>query len=226
MHALRSIALVALLPLATLVNGVESVHAAAPAAAAPQSQVITKDELVELLRAVPGVKARYKEERRLALLAVPLVSEGTIHFAPPTKLARHQSSPAKASVVVDGKRLRFGDDVGRDDIDLASNPVVAVFVDSFLQVLAGDAEALAKHYTIEFAGGTASDARAWTMTLRPKGAPMTKIVERITLRGREATVRELEVLEVGGDSTLTTFLDVDITHKYGDKEIAEVFRVP
>jgi outer membrane lipoprotein-sorting protein len=224
MHALRSIALLALLPLPIVVNGVESVHAAAPAAAAPAK--ITKDELVGMLRAVPGVKARYKEERRLALLAAPLVSEGTIHFAPPGKLARHQSAPAKASVVVDGKRLRFGDDVGKDDIDLASNPVVAVFVDSFLQVLAGDADALAVHYTIEFTGGTATDARAWTMTLRPKGEPMTKIVERIILRGKDAKVRELEVHEVGGDSTLTTFLDVDIAHKYGDKEIAEVFRVP
>ena len=222
MHALRSIALVVLLPLATLASGV------APVEAAPASQPakITKDELVGLVRAVPGVKARYKEERRLALLAAPLVSEGTIHFAPPTKLARHQTSPAKASVVVDGKRLRFGDDVGKDDIDLASNPVVAVFVDSFLQVLAGDADALEKHYTIEFTGGTTTDARAWTMTLRPKAAPMTKIVERITLRGREAVVRELEVLEVGGDSTLTTFMDVDIAHKYGDKEIAEVFTSP
>ena len=76
------------------------------------------------------------------MFAAPLVSEGKIHFAPPNKLARHQSSPGKASVVVDGKRLRFGDDVGKDDIDLASNPVVAVFVDSFLQVLAGDADAL------------------------------------------------------------------------------------
>lgn len=224
MHALRSIALLALLPLPTQLIGVETVHAA-PAATAPQAR-ITKNELVGLLRAVPGVKARYKEERRIALLAAPLVSEGTIHFAPPSKLARHQSSPARASVVVDGKRLRFGDDVGKDDIDLTSNPVVAVFVDSFLQVLAGDADALAVHYNIEFTGGTATDARAWTMTLRPKAAPMTKIVERITLRGKDATVRELEVHEVGGDSTLTTFLDVDIAHKYGDKEIAEVFRVP
>ena len=64
------------------------------------------------------------------------------------------------------------------------------------------------------------------MTLRPKAEPMTKIVERITLRGREAVVRELEVHEVGGDSTLTTFMDVDIAHKYGDKEIAEVFTIP
>ncbi|HET6583572.1 MAG TPA: outer membrane lipoprotein carrier protein LolA, partial [Nannocystaceae bacterium] len=195
------------LALASLLVGLSAAPARAAAPAPAATARITRDELVTALRAVPGVQARYKEERRIALLAAPLVSEGRIHFAPPTRLARHQTSPSKASVVVDGKRLRFGDDVGKDDIDLASNPVVAVFVDSFLQVLAGDADALQKHYTIEFAGGTATDARAWTMTLRPRAAPMTKIVERITLRGREAVVRELEVLEVGGDSTLTTFMD-------------------
>ena len=220
MHVLRALAVVSIL----VGLSTEPARAAAPAAAAATR--ITRDELVTALRAVPGVEARYKEERRLALLAVPLVSEGRIHFAPPNKLARHQTSPSKASVVVDGKRLRFGDDVGKDDIDLASNPVVAVFVDSFLQVLAGDADALEKHYTIEFTGGTTTDARAWTMTLRPKAAPMTKIVERITLRGREAVVRELEVHEVGGDSTLTTFSNVDITHKYSEEEIARVFVIP
>ena len=220
MLVLRSIAIALLF----VVPGVDAVRAA-PAPAAAQAK-IGRDELVALLKAVPGVKARYKEERRLALLAAPLVSEGTIHFAPPSKLARHQSSPSKAHVVVDGKRLRFGDDVGKDDIDLASNPVVAVFVDSFLQVLAGDADSLQKTYVVEFVGGTAADARAWTMTLRPKAEPMTKIVDRIVLRGRDAVVRELEVWEKGGDSTLTTFTDVDITHRYGEKEIADVFRVP
>jgi hypothetical protein len=223
MPSLRSLVLVGLLSLGALAG--DPVAVAAAAAPTPPTP-IGKDELLGMLRAVPGVKARYKEERRLALLAAPLVSEGTIHFAPPSKLARHQTSPAKASVVVDGKRLRFGDDVGKDDIDLAANPVVAVFVDSFLHALAGDADALAKHYTIEFVGGTPSDARAWTMTLRPQNPPMTKIVERITMRGRDAVVRELEVIEVGGDSTLTTFIDVDVKHKYGEKEIADVFRVP
>jgi hypothetical protein len=125
--------------------------------------------------------------------------------------------------VVDGKRLRFGDDVGKDEIDLAANPVVAVFVDSFLQVLAGDVNALEHSYKVEFSNG---EGRAWTLTLRPKAEPMTKIVERIVLRGSDAVVRELEVWEVGGDSTLTTFLDVDVTHTYTAKEIADVFKVP
>jgi outer membrane lipoprotein-sorting protein len=198
----------------------EAVQAAAPSTAPAK---ITRAELVSALQAVPGVKARYKEERRLALLAAPLVSEGTIHFAPPGKLARHQTKPSRASVVVDGKRLRFGDDVGKDEIDLAANPVVAVFVDSFLQVLAGDVNALEHSYKVEFTNG---EGRAWTLTLRPKGEPMTKIVERIVLRGSDAVVRELEVWEVGGDSTLTTFLDVDVAHTYTAKEIADVFKVP
>ncbi len=195
----------------------------ASAAPSPAPARITRAELVAALQAVPGVKARYKEERRLALLAAPLVSEGTIHFAPPGKLARHQTKPNRASVVVDGKRLRFGDDVGKDEIDLAANPVVAVFVDSFLQVLAGDVSALEHAYKVEFSAG---EGRAWTLTLRPKGEPMTKIVERIVLRGTDAVVRELEVWEVGGDSTLTTFLDVDVAHAYSAKEIADVFKVP
>src|SRR5262245_42648560 len=78
-------------------------QALAPVAAAPAP--IGRDELLASLRALPGVFARYREEKRFALLAAPLVAEGTLHWAPPNRLARRQTSPVAAVVVVDDKTL-------------------------------------------------------------------------------------------------------------------------
>ena len=68
---------------------------------------ITRAELLERFRKVPGLYARFREEKRIALLVDPLVSEGTLHFVPPERLAKHVLQPAKSSVLIDGGVLRF-----------------------------------------------------------------------------------------------------------------------
>ena len=56
----------------------------------PASIAGTGEPTVETLLAefshMPGLEARFREEKRIALLVLPLVSEGTIHFAPPARL--------------------------------------------------------------------------------------------------------------------------------------------
>ncbi len=54
---------------------------------------IAIDALLARFKAVPGLQAKWHEEKRIALLAKPLVSDGTLHYAPPQKLARHTLSP-------------------------------------------------------------------------------------------------------------------------------------
>ncbi len=200
-----------------------SVVAAPPAAEAVAT--IDKPELLALLRAVPGVRAKYREEQHLALLAAPLVSEGTMHFAPPGRLAKHQVRPAPARMIVDAGRLKFADAFGRDELELAKNPVVALFVDSVLQVLAGDGDSIDRAWIVGFTGGTDGDPRAWTLDLRPRDEKAVKIVERLSIRGRAATVTRIEVVERGGDRTVTTFTEIDIAHRWDAAELAKVFSI-
>src|SRR4051812_34136298 len=76
------------------------------------------DALMARFRAIPGLSARFREEKRIALLARPLVSEGTIHYAPPGRLARHQLTPTISSVLLEGATLRFGDGTTEERVDL------------------------------------------------------------------------------------------------------------
>lgn len=219
MRVMSLVMAVSLLPAAT-----GAVSADGPAAVEPVS-VITRDELLAQLRAVPGVRAKYREEQHMALLAVPLVSSGTMHFAPSDRLAKHQLEPARARTVVAQGRLRFADAYGRDEVDLQTNPVVSLFVESFLHVLSGDVETIERTWAIGFSGGADGEPQAWVLALRPRTEPATKLVESIILKGRGAKVERIEVRELGGDRTITTLSDVDIAHAYGDAEAAKVFSV-
>jgi outer membrane lipoprotein carrier protein LolA len=214
-----------LLALAASWRSAPPTEGAAAEVEAPAESAITKDELLALLREVPGVSARYREVQYIALLAAPLESSGTMHFAPPTRLAKRQLAPNAAAMVVDGRKLRFADAFGNEAIDLAANPAVALFVDSFVDVLAGDEEALARTWAMGFTAGADGDPRAWALALRPRVAPATKLVERIVLRGRNELVQQIEVDEIGGDRTITKLTEIDTHHRYDQAEAARIFTI-
>lgn len=195
---------------------------AAPTAPEPAAPM-TQERVLERLQRVPGLSARFREEKRMTLLVAPLVSEGTLHFAPPGRFARHTVRPARQSIVVEGQRLHFGDARGRQDIDLAANPAVRMFVDGFVSILAGDARALRKTYDLRFRAG---DGLTWTMVLSPKLAPVDKFIARITIHGDDVVLREIETVEVGGDVTTMTFTEVDTSRRYTNAEARRIFRLP
>lgn len=193
--------------------------APAPGRAAPDAL----DDLLARFRAMPGLEADFREEKRFALLDAPLVSRGTLHFQPPGRLARHVTAPAPSTVLLDGDRLAFGDEHGRTELDLARRPAVRLFVDAFVKVLAGDRPALARIFHLAHAP---ADDDGWTLVLRPRVSPLKEAIERLELQGRGLVLARMRLVEVGGDETLTTFSRVDVERRYGPDEAARVFRLP
>jgi hypothetical protein len=189
-------------------------------------------ELVVLLARfskAPGIFARFREEKHLAMLSAPLVNEGTIHFAPPGRLARHTERPIASSLLIDNNRLQFGDASGSQSVELGTNPVARIFVDSFMMLLAGDRAGLERNFVMRFApagpGGPGGKA-GWRLSLSPRVSPMNKVIKELALQGDGLVIRELEVRETNGDWTRTVFTEVDVNHRYGAEEQARVFRVP
>ncbi len=210
-----------LLALALLSPVASTTASAAPPA--DRGEKLTVDALLRSFAAMPGLYAKFREEKHMALLAAPLVNEGTLHYAK-GKMARHTSKPMRSSLVILGTRLEFGDESGRERLDLAGNPVVQLFVDSFVKILAGDQAALERIYRIRFDTLDAT-ARTWRLVLEPKLDPMDKVIDRLELEGADLVVKKMVVVEIGGDETVTTFFDVDVNHRYGAAEAEKVFRV-
>jgi outer membrane lipoprotein-sorting protein len=191
--------------------------------AAPRARAegATLDGLLAEFAAMPGLRATFHEEKHIALLEEPLVSEGTLHFAPPGRLARHVTSPSPSSVVIDGDKLLFGDAKGTRELDLAARPPVRAFVDAFVKLLAGDKPALERLFAAELEPGKAG----WRLVLRPKSSPLKDVFDRLEAEGAGVVLSRLGVYERSGDSTETTFRDVDATRAYAPDELERVFRV-
>ncbi len=130
------------------------------------------DGLLDRFAAVPGLVARFHEEKRIGLLAAPLVSEGMLRYARPGRLVRETTRPERSTLRIAGDRLQIDDAEGRRDLDLASQPIVRSFVDAFLGVLEGDRHGLERAFTVTYAPA----GSGWRLTLVPRGATMQRLI--------------------------------------------------
>ena len=193
-----------------------------PGAAAP----VDIDALLGEFARAPGLFAHFREEKHLSLLDAPVINEGSIGFMPPGRFVRKTEKPIASTLLIDGGRLQFGDgDGGKQSMELGTNPVAKLFVDSFVMILAGDRKGLERVFAIKLTQPAAGAGR-WQLVLTPKVAPMDKVIREINLGGRGLTLHDMEVRESSGDWSHTTFTDVNVNRRYGPDEQARVFRLP
>ncbi len=185
---------------------------------------ITLDGLLARFRSIPGLYARYREDKRIALLAEPIVSEGTVHYAPPRKMARHTRTPTPSHVVLDADALRFSDGTTTRQIDVGASPVVRALAESFLDVLAGDRAGLERSFVIDFKSDGPSRT-SWKLGLVPRTPALLGVLTEIDFEGDGLVVSRMRIREASGDEGITTFSDVDVAHRYSPEEAARIFRV-
>jgi hypothetical protein len=205
------VALLALLWAAAPATGAES--------AAVPSGPLTLEILMQRMASTTGVRAAFREEKRLALLAAPLVSEGMLYFVPPARLARITTHPGASSLVIDGGRLSYSDETGASDVDLASNRTARTLVENFVVLFSGDLAALRERYDIAFE----AEDRRWRMRLTPKAAPLATFIAWVELRGAGPALEEMTLHEADGDQTLTRFERVETDTRFTPEELARLF---
>jgi hypothetical protein len=182
--------------------------------------------LLSRFAAMPGLEARFREEKHIELLAAPLVSEGSLLFAPPGMLLRHTQSPAASTVLIRDGELRFTDGRRSGQVDLDANPTVRHFVESFVLLLAGDEAALRRLYDVTMTQDDPNVAESWELLLVPRPQAMRRVLRDVRLRGVGVTLREMRVREVSGDETVTTFTNVNPARRYTESERTRLFRIP
>lgn len=202
-----------LLALLSLGGGATGAHAQTP----PQLA-----QVLEQLAKIDALSARFHEDKRMALLAHPLGSDGVIYYAKPRMLARHTDKPRKSSVLLRGDTLSFGDAQHKESLELSAQPALRVLVDTFVHVLAGDHAALRKvaDVTLE----SLNDAR-YRIRVVPKDEKVRRLVRSMSFEGKGAQLVQMELLDANGDSTLTTFSDVKLRKPFSAAEQARFFRI-
>lgn len=180
---------------------------------------LTLDELLRHMATTRGVVAEFREVKVLALLDAPLETKGKLYFVPPDKLARVTTSPAATRLVLDGSRMRFEDETGTNDVDLAENPVARQFAENLIVLWRGDRTALEAIYRLDFH----ADGPRWTLGLAPKGAPLDRFIASLRLSGDGQTMREMELVESDGDRTQTVFEKTEVDHAFDPEEERAIF---
>jgi outer membrane lipoprotein-sorting protein len=202
---------------------------------APPGHPRTADELFEKLATLTGLEATFVETKKMALLKVPLRSEGTLYYMRPGYLLRQVTTPKPSSVLITPERLQMTDAQGSRTMDLRSRPDVKLFVESFIKVLAGDRAALATAFDISFTRNNSQPGEAtadtntppldWTLTLTPKSSPLNHIIRRLALSGKGYAVQRIEVLETKGDSSTTELQVKSIGRVFSPEEKQRLFGI-
>lgn len=205
---------------ALLVVGLLAPLGTPAAAPTPAPEALTA--LIADLAAIPGLVAQFREEKRLALLEQPLVSEGSLYYARPDRLRRSVEEPVRSTLVLRGSELSMAAGGSARVIDLDAQPTIRVFVESFRLILAGDLPRLRELYELEL---RAASADGWELVLTPRVPPLSEAIVAVEVRGRGRVLRELRVRESGGDETVTQFRDVDPARDFSERERDELFRI-
>ncbi len=159
----------------------------------------TLERLMESLAAVPSVNARFREEKRLAVLQEPLVTTGILRYRSPDYVEKHTLHPYE-------ERFEIKDDwlvmehpaEGKRNLSLAGHPGIQAFVESFRATLAGDLRGLRRYYRVRLQG----EPGDWTLRLEPIAERMAEFITAIVVRGRDIRVVAIETLEADGDSSV------------------------
>ncbi len=196
-------------PPATLVSG-------APAGGAAIDPVF---KLLELQR----LGCKFSEEKRVALLARPLKSAGTIHFDRDKGIARTTLTPKIQHVVLTKTTLRIQTEKRSEEIPLHKSKDLKAFAMIFPTLLRGDRADLENSFTIGLYG---SSKDWWALAFTPKTDSLNKLIKRVIVFGRKADLVSLQIVEASGDTTDTRLTDILKNADVPDAEITKAFGAP
>ncbi|MFS1862105.1 LolA family protein [Vibrio lentus] len=172
-------------------------------------------ELQTVLNENSIVRGEFTQTRNMEMFAQPLTSQGTFLLDKSNGLLWTQATPFPVSLVLTDNKLsqRFADQPAKIITD-KENPMAFYFSHIFLSVFHGDTQKLQEQFSLSFEPTTAknsvesanssSEDTRWTLTLKPKNAPMNAVFEAITLQG-QGDIERIELREVRGDSTVIEF---------------------
>jgi len=230
LHAALALLLAIVSPVAGQSPASPPVTAQAPAQDPRQrARPADASALFRTFAATTGLEATFEEDKHLALLALPLQSKGRLYFFRPDRtqpgyLSRIVESPEPSSVLITPTELRLQNRDGTEVVDLKRSDKVRNFISSLVRVFAGDEQALAKSYSIQFAHAE-KDAAGWTLTLVPLAKPLDQMLKSLTLTGEGEAVVRIEVQEPNGDRTVTRIVAADPARKFDAAEQKRLFGI-
>jgi hypothetical protein len=168
-------------------------------------------------------RATFVEVKFSTLLTQPIESSGTLRFRAPDLLEKVTVAPQRERVTIEGDRVSIetvggSGETRRTTLRASEVSQVAPLIEGLRATLAGDIEALNRHYDIALLADrhrpavpandaarriakTLSDPAAWTLQLTPRDPALRAHVQSVLLYGIGREVGLVEFVETSSDRT-------------------------
>ena len=172
-------------------------------AAVPESGAPTLKSLFARLADRRETRVRFVEVKHMSLLTQPLRLEGTLEFRPPDTLAKHVEMPVTEHYVIEQGQVRVSKPGQGEQVTLALRdlPPLEAFAESLRAPLAGDLEALRRHWRHSLGGSW----RHWLLALTPLRPELSGLIRSVTLEGEGDRLTRMTLEETGGDRSILSF---------------------
>ena len=157
-------------------------------------------QLTQLLASKRSGEATFVEKREVSVLDRTVMTSGRLSFEAPDTFVRENLKPQRERVAVVGNMLTMSRGDRNRSVALDSVPEASVIIEAIRGTLTGNREVLQKVFETSVSGS----ADRWTLELVPRDARLRGQVSTVRVSGRQAEVREMQVLMPDGDrSTMT-----------------------
>jgi outer membrane lipoprotein-sorting protein len=156
------------------------------------------DALLARMAQVKAGEATFTEERRVSQLDRVLRSSGRLSFAAPDTFVRETLEPRPERMAVVGNQATITRGGRTTSTLLDGVPEAAAVVEAIRGTLTGNRATLERYFAPDLQGS----AEQWTLDLVPRDARLRTQVVHLRVSGRQAQVRELQVMLAGGDTSL------------------------
>lgn len=172
----------------------------------------SNDEIMEMLTqqaaSMQCMNCRFTQQKTMAMLAEPTVSEGLMNYNSPDKMRWEYISPYSFALLVDGEKITKITDGNEEVLDAKSGRMYQGIVSIIMSSATGQKLFDKSMFDVAIT----DDGDFWKAEMKPKKHNMKRMFSMLTFYFAKSTniINKVEMTEAGGDVTTIQFYDMKI----------------
>ena len=172
----------------------------------------SNDEIMEMLTqqaaSMQCMNCRFTQQKTMAMLAEPTVSEGLMNYNSPDKMRWEYTSPYSFALLVDGEKITKITDGNEEVLDAKSGRMYQGIVSIIMSSATGQKLFDKSMFDVAIT----DDGEFWKAEMKPKKHNMKRMFSMLTFYFAKSTniINKVEMTEASGDLTTIQFYDMKI----------------
>ena len=173
-----------------------------------QSSEEVMEMLTQTAASMQCMNCRFTQQKTMAMLTEPTVSEGLMVYNAPDKMRWEYTSPYSFALLVDGEKITKIIDGNEEILDAKSGRMYQGIVSIIMSSATGKKLFDKSMFDVVIT----DDGEFWKAEMKPKKHNMKRMFSMLTFYfGKEDNIiKKVEMTESGGDVTMIQFYDMKI----------------